>query len=165
HVSGSAGADFVVEFSATDFLERFDCFQHGHAIARAEVVYPHRLCSMRFAKKIDSKCMRVCDVAHMNEIANARTIAGVVVVAEDCHLAQLTYCRLRDSRNKILWLANGNLTNFDGRMCSHGIEVSKKNAFCLGGACEFCDHLLTHLLCEAVRRFRWFRGCLFGYRN
>ena len=104
--------------------------------------------------KHSRKCHNVsfCKVNHIDKVANARAVGGVVIVTEDAQfLAHANSC-LGEIRNKVLWNTVWQFANFCRWMRTDWVEVAQQNSLDWRAALHHVGNdVFTYLLGSAIR--------------
>ena len=92
-------------------------------------------------------------VYNIDEVTDAITVAGIVVIAEYAKLLAHANGGLSQIRDEILGNSVRQFADFGARMSSNRIEVTKYDALERRSGVDYISYnLLRNLLCVAVRR-------------
>ncbi len=86
-----------------------------------------RLVLRSFDQVFDGKCMSMGNIAYMDEIADAASIAGIIIGAMNGHLRQFANGCLGNGGNEIGWFADWHFANQDAWMSANRIEITEKD--------------------------------------
>ena len=110
--------------------------------------------------------MRLCEVYHINIIANTGAVGCIIIIAEDSQLLTDAHSSLRNIGDQVVGRAIGQLADKCSRMGTYRVEIAKDNALDGCSAMDIiADNLFINLLGIAVRRQRRLDRCMLRYRQ
>ena len=110
--------------------------------------------------------MGVGQVGDVDVVPHAAAVAGVVVVAEDGHLAPLAGGHLGDDGHEIGGLVAGVLADFSAGVGAGGVEVAQQDGAEVGeGRAGVVEDVLADLLGAGVGALGLFAGGFLRYRQ
>ncbi len=115
---GRRGPINVVQFHAAYFFKCIDGFQNGNAVTGSEVEHFAALGIAAFYQVFDGQRMCMGDIAHMDEVADAASVACVIIGAMNSHLWQFADGCLCNGGNEIGRFADGQLADSGRAGCA-----------------------------------------------
>lgn len=152
-VAGSSFADYVRHFHSRGSLEGFDEFKHAEALARAEVEDFDGIGVGIVEHAFHGDYVSLGKVYHVDEVADATAVGGVVIGAEYGEFLPQSGSGLREERHKIVGHSVGEFADKGRRMGSYGVEVAEDDALDGSARSDIVgDNLLANLLGVSVGR-------------
>ena len=99
-----------------------------------------------------SSSVTLCQVNYVNEISDASSVNGCIILTEDAKVGQVTIGHSHYVRHQIVWNVIGTLTNFAARMSSNLVKVPQSDGFeSRISLCHILHDLLDHSLGLTIR--------------